>query len=103
MAARFYLLKKVIAAVQLRRQIGEDRLNKLSQQAADEYKSYIKDIEEIVTLAGFNLCQDCQGFGRISLDPFAAARRTLGMRNWDGCPKCGGTDDKEGLGFVPAC
>lgn len=58
-------------------------------------------IESFCKLQGVTVCPKCQGIGReMRLD--AGYMRRFGLREWDGCPECGGDRDIEGRGFLIA-
>lgn len=49
---------------------------------------------------GMKRCPDCDGTGAIQrLD--AGYMRRFGLREWNGCEKCGGLIEKRGKGYLP--
>lgn len=85
------------------RREAQDALESVSRQFEDHVERIRERrdarIRELVIAAGKLICPDCRGHGEVQrLD--AGYMRRFGLREWDGCNRCGGYLDRRGCGFV---
>lgn len=58
----------------------------------------LKEINRLCLSENREMCQYCQGQGAV-LRMDAGYMRKFGLRDWDGCPRCGGDGEKRGRGY----
>ena len=57
------------------------------------------DLRQLVADHGFAWCDACDGTGAVER-PDAGHMRRFGLREWDGCRKCGGGRETRGKGYL---
>lgn len=71
----------------------------IQRKHEEALKAYETKLQEILTSTGRVKCKECDGAGAIErLDSCYMHR--FGLRTWDGCKACGGSNDKRGFGFI---
>jgi hypothetical protein len=79
---------------------AEHDIDAIREMATSIREAEDRDVAMVISEAGRDVCPACRGFGAVERMDSGYMRR-FGLREWDGCTRCGGNGGEiRGRGFV---
>jgi DnaJ-class molecular chaperone len=89
----------LVAEIRAVEDAAQKEIRRLEGKITSVSAQCTKDVNRIILAAGKAICPDCLGVGAVErLD--GSYMRRFGLRDWEGCEKCGGKGETRGRGFV---
>jgi DnaJ-class molecular chaperone len=92
--------EEVSAALETMRAEAKKRLAALRLDAEGVVNTHHREVDVFLRTQERRRCLRCDGTGGVERMDSGYMRR-FGLREWDGCPDCGGDGEKKGKGFLP--